>query len=182
MIHQALQALRVFLGLSAVVGVFYPIAVTLIGQSLWSYKANGSIVVSQQQIVGSELLAQKTESPSLFWPRPSSTDYGTLPSGASNLGPTSSTLKALIEERKSRGLVAEMQFASASGLDPHISYEAAKSQLIRVAQVRNLNLSEQQELLEMVKGSIEKRDLGFLGEERINVLRLNMRLIERFGR
>jgi potassium-transporting ATPase KdpC subunit len=181
-IQLATQSIRIFLSLSLVVGVLYPMAVTLAGQALWGRQANGSLIQTDHQIVGSELLAQRTESTRLFWPRPSASDYGAVPSGATNWGPTAVALKTAVMERREKGLAAEMLFSSGSGLDPHISYDAAISQLPRIVHSRNLNDIEKQELVDIVEKSIEKRDLGFLGEERINVLRLNLKLIERFGR
>lgn len=176
------QSIRVFLGLSLIGGILYPLCVTLVGQTFFSEKANGSLVRVDNQVIASELLAQKVESSRLFWSRPSASDYGAVPSGASNQGPTSTVLKAAVQERKAQGLVGVLLFASGSGLDPHISNDAATSQFPRIVQSRNLNDNEKVELIEMVKKSVEKRDLGFLGEERINVLKLNLKLIERFGR
>jgi K+-transporting ATPase ATPase C chain len=182
MINIALQSIRIFLTLSFIVGFLYPISVTLVGQTLWPHEANGSIIKQKDVIIGSELLAQKTESPGLFWPRPSASDYGAVPSGASNLGPTSEALMATIVARKEKGLIAEMLFASGSGLDPHISPDAAISQLPRIVQARNMDDNQKQEIVRILNDSVEKRDLGFLGDERINVLRLNLKIIERFGR
>lgn len=178
----ALQSIRIFLTLSFVVGFLYPVSVTLIGQTIWPHQANGSIIKEKDVIIGSELLAQKTESQGLFWPRPSASDYGAVPSGASNLGPTSQSLKTTITLRKERGLVGDLLFASGSGLDPHISRDAAISQLPRIVQARNMNDNYKEELIKIINESVEKRDLGFLGNERINVLRLNLKIIEKFGR
>jgi K+-transporting ATPase ATPase C chain len=182
MIKIVVQSLRTFLALSLIVGLLYPLSVTLIGQTLWSHQANGSLVERNQKIVGSELLAQKSESMRLFWPRPSASDYGSIPSGASNQGPTSEALKASVQERRAKGFANEMLFASGSGLDPHITKDAAISQLPRIVQARNMNDNQKTALEEIIKSSIEKRDLGFLGEERINVLRLNLKLVDVFGR
>lgn len=182
MIALLIQSIRVFLTLSLIVGVFYPLSVTLVGQTFFSEKANGSLVRLDNQVIASELLAQKVESPRLFWPRPSASDYGAVPSGASSQGPTSDALKAAVVERKAQGLVGVMLFSSGSGLDPHISSGAAISQLPRIVQSRNLNDNEEGELLQIIKKSTQGRDFGFLGEERINVLTLNLKLIERFGR
>lgn len=177
-----IQSLRLFFALSLIVGVLYPISVTLVGQGLWKHQANGSLLQVNQQVVGSELLAQKTESPRLFWPRPSASDFGSVPSGASNQGPTSEALKTAVQERKAKGFTNEMLFTSGSGLDPHISEDAAIGQLDRIVQARNMDDNQKRKLEEMVRYSIEKRDLGFLGEERINVLKLNLKLVEVFGR
>lgn len=177
-----IQSVRVFVALTLVVGVGYPLLVTAVGQLVFPHQANGSLIKGDQGITGSELLAQKTESLRLFWPRPSGSKFGTVPSGASNQGPTSETLKVAINERRARGLTHEMQFASGSGLDPHISVDAALSQLPRIVESRKLSDNETAEIEKLLKGLLEKRDLGFLGEERVNVLKLNLKLIEKFGK
>lgn len=182
MIKLALQSVRIFLALSVGLGIVYPLLITLIGQSLFPNKANGSLIRNGDNVIASELLAQKVESPRLFWPRPSASGYGASPSGASNLGPTSEALKSALEERKLRGYSGEMLSASGSGLDPHISMNAAISQLPRIVESRKFSDTEKNELEDLIKSSLEKRDFGFLGEERINVLKLNLKLIERFGR
>lgn len=182
MIKLLSQSLRLFLALSLIVGILYPISVTLVGQVLWSHQANGSLLQDNQKIIGSELLAQKTDNPRLFWPRPSASDFGSVPSGASNLGRTSEVLKLRVQERSAKGFKQEMLFASGSGLDPHISEVAATGQLDRIVQARNLGDNQKRKLEDVVKNLVEKRDLVFLGEERINVLKLNMKLVEVFGR
>ena len=182
MITLSLQALRLFFALNIVVGLAYPLSVTFLGQMIWPFQANGSLITVENRAVGSHLLAQKVESPRLFWPRPSASDFGSVPSGASNLGPTSEVLKTAVQERRARTLTDEMLFASGSGLDPHVSVHAAINQVTRIVQARNMNDDEKQDLVKIINDAIEKRDLGFLGEERINVLALNLKLIERFGR
>lgn len=172
-----LTALRVFLLMTVVTGVFYTATVTVIAQTLFADQANGSLVANKNgAIIGSSLLAQKFESPNYFWPRPSAGDYGTVPSGASNQAPTSEAFKKAVQERKDRGLSHELLFASGSGLDPHISLDAALTQLPRVAQSRHLNEDGERKLKALIEQAVEKRDFGFLGEKRINVLMLNMKL------
>ena len=127
-------------------------------------------------LVGSELLGQKFESPRYFWPRPSAGDYATVASGASNKGPTSAELKKAIDERRAifgTDAPVDLLTASASGLDPHISPEAARSQVARVAAARNISI---QKLSELIDQTIESPQFGFLGEPRVNVLRLNRAL------
>jgi len=171
-----LQSLRIFLVLTLLTGIIYPLAMTGIAQLLFPKQANGSRIVENGNLIGSELLAQKFESPRYFWPRPSAGDYATVASGASNKGPTSADLRKAIDERRATfgpDAPVDLLTASGSGLDPHISPEAARSQLARVAAARNISI---QKLSELVDQTIEPAQLGFLGEPRINVLRLNRAL------
>ncbi|MBD1208313.1 MAG: potassium-transporting ATPase subunit KdpC [Ignavibacteria bacterium] len=183
-----LIALRLFLVMTLLTGVLYPLAVTGIAQGFFNAKANGSILKgAQNQALGSELLAQKFDSVIYFQSRPSACDYGTVASGASNKGPTSKALQDLVQERRAafrttNGLAAgqdvpgEMAFASGSGLDPHISPEAARLQVARVAKARAYNDVQTQALTQLVERAVESPQFGIFGQERINVLRLNMAL------
>ncbi len=181
MISIFFQSIRIFLVMTLITGLVYPLTVTGLGQLLFPEQANGSLVYKNEKVIGSILISQKTESARLFWPRPSASDYGALPSGASNQGPTSRTLKSAIIDRKSRGLTHEMIFVSASGLDPHVSIDAAIGQLPRIVESRKLSNTEIQKLQDMIQSLIEPRDFGFLGEPRINVLKLNLKVINEFG-
>lgn len=157
-----LQSLRVLLVLTVLTGFAYPLVVT------------GIALAFQQR--PAELLAQKTESPRYFWPRPSAGDYATVPSGASNKDPTSADLaKAIAERREKFGAdaPAELLTASGSGLDPHLSPAAAKYQAPRVAAARRLPVEKVNALIERLT---EGPQLGFLGEPRVNVLALNRAL------
>lgn len=124
-----------------------------------------------------ELIAQKFENEGYFWSRPSAIDYNPLPSGGSNLGPTSKELKAIVDRRRmnypNSDVPSELLFASGSGLDPHISPKCAYFQLQRVAKTRKIDPTR---LKEIVDASIEGRFLGFIGEPCINVLLLNKKL------
>ncbi len=178
------QSLRMTLVFTVLTGLAYPLLVMGIAQTFFRGQANGSLQVRDGRVVGSALLSQKFESRRYFWPRPSASDFGTLTSGASNLGPTSQTLQSNVLARivAFRGahylpgnavVPADMVFQSASGLDPHISPESASLQIHRVASARNIPES----MLEaLVTKSIEPSQFGFLGEPRINVLLLNMAL------
>jgi len=146
-------------------------------------------VARDGKLVGSALLAQQFTGPKYFWPRPSAATYGTGPSGlaagsGSNFGPTSAQLqtnvranaKALREAHKlpaDAPVPADLVFASASGLDPHISPEAARFQITRVAAARSLS---EEQVKALVEKSIEPPQWGFLGEARVNVLLLNLAL------
>ncbi|MBL7990222.1 MAG: potassium-transporting ATPase subunit KdpC [Candidatus Kapabacteria bacterium] len=183
-----LIALRLFLVMTLLTGVLYPLAVTGITQGFFNAKANGSILKgAQNQALGSELLAQKFDSVIYFQSRPSACDYGTVASGASNKGPTSKALQDLVQERRAafrttNGLAAgqavpgEMAFASGSGLDPHITPEAARLQVARVAKARAYNEVQTQALTQLVERAVESPQFGIFGQERINVLKLNVAL------
>jgi potassium-transporting ATPase KdpC subunit len=179
-----LQSLRLTVVFTVVTGVIYPLVVTGIAQAAFRDRANGSLVRRGGRAVGSALLAQNFQSPRYFWPRPSACDYSTVPSGASNLGPTSEKLQSIVNARAAAfraangtpaaALVpADLVFASGSGLDPHISPQAARAQAARVAETRHLDPAEIETL---VTQFVEPPQLGVLGEPRVNVLLLNLAL------
>lgn len=164
-------------------GLLYPLAVTAVAQAFFPFQANGSFIIQNKVVVGSELIGQPFDAPGYFWGRPSATDYNASASAGSNLGPTN---PALIEVVKARiaalqaadpankdPIPVDLVTASASGLDPDISVAAAIYQVPRVARARGV---EQAKILDLVKQNVEPRQLGFLGEPRINVLRLNLAL------
>ena len=115
-------------------GIIYPLLITLIAQGLFAGKASGSLITQNDKVIGSALIGQKFTSSKYFWPRPSAVDYNPLPSSGSNLGPTSADLKAKVQSQRDSLMAAnpgkdqipsDLLFASASGLDPDISPEAA---------------------------------------------------------
>lgn len=162
--------------LTILTGVLYPLAVTAIARVGFRYTSTGSLVKNGDELVGSALLAQKTESPRYFWPRPSTADYATVASGASNKGPTSADLAKSISERREKfGKDApdELLTASGSGLDPQLSPEAARYQAPRVATERKIPVEKVYNLIDQLT---EGPQLGFLGEPRVNVLSLNLAL------
>jgi potassium-transporting ATPase KdpC subunit len=179
---QFLNSLKIFFFFTLFFGFAYPISVTLIAQLFYPKQANGSLIIKNNTLIGSELIAQKTISNHYFWPRPSASDYGAIPSGASNLSLTSKKLREAVQQRESQGGRHELLFASASGLDPHISSYAAASQLPRIFFARKLDEVQQKQVLELIKTFTEKRQFGFLGAERINVLKLNLALDSLFKR
>lgn len=177
-------SLRMTLFLALLLGLAYPFLVTGVGQVLFSDKASGQLVEKDGKVIGSLLIAQKFERPEYFWPRPSAVDYNPQPSGGSNLGPTSAVLKETIAARKATWeaknvtsanteIPKELLFASGSGLDPHISPEAALAQTLRVAQARGLS---EEQVINLVNAHTKGRDGGFLGEATVNVLALNLAL------
>jgi K+-transporting ATPase ATPase C chain len=172
----ALQSLRIFVVLTLLTGIIYPLAITGVAQLFFPKQANGSRITEQGKLVGSDLIAQKFESPKYFWPRPSAGDYATVASGASNKGPTAADLRKSIGERRIKfgpDAPVDLLTASGSGLDPHISPEAARSQTPRIAAARNMSI---QKLSALIDQTIEPPQVGFLGEPRVNVLRLNRAL------
>ncbi len=179
----SVRALIVF---TVLTGVAYPLVVTGIAQLLTPHAANGSIVEVDGKAVGSELLAQGFKKPEYFWSRPSAVDYGTLPGGATNLGPTSQKLKDRVAASlKDLSLIHEVPdkpydliLTSASGLDPHITPDSARFQLSRVAGARKIETTQ---LAALIEASTEPSFLGVIGRPRINVLNLNLAL-DRLGR
>ena len=182
-------ALRLFVWFTLLTGVAYPIAVTAIGHGLFSHKAMGSILSIGGKPVGSELLAQKFADAKYFQSRPSAGDtpFTTVPSAASNAGPTSDGFKKAVDERAAdlqqkfspapgAGLPSDLLTTSGSGLDPHISPEAARLQIPAVATARNFDATQTRQLAQLVESMIELPQFGFLGDPRVNVLQLNVAL------
>ncbi len=179
-----LSGLKIILAFTLLTGLVYPLMITGIAQVVFPRQSNGSIVSIGQKVRGSELLGQEFKSDRYFWLRPSACSYATLPSGASNWGPTSDTLRKAIEKRRESFIIAnrlplntvvpnEMVTASGSGLDPHISPESATLQVERIASARHFSLSQLQQLRRLVASHTEQPQFGCLGEKRINVLALN---------
>jgi K+-transporting ATPase ATPase C chain len=179
-----MHAVRMYAVLTVVCGVLYTLTVTAIAQFVFPYRANGSLVTAEGKIVGSELVGQAFTRTEYFRSRPSSVLYNPFPSGASNLGPISLQLKDSVEVRRNElrsafGIAPDsivppdMLFSSASGLDPHISPEAARLQINAIAAARHMTSAQKEALTALVERSIEQPQLGFLGMPRVNVLRLN---------
>ena len=178
--------LALFLVLSLVTGVAYPLLVTGAAQVLFPFQAKGSVLLRERQPVGSALIGQSFTDSRYFWGRPSATAptvYNGAASGGSNLGPSNPALTEAVRARvaalraadpgNTAPVPVDLVTASASGLDPHISIAGANYQVARVAQVRKLSPATVQELL---KQSIERPALPFLGEPVVNVLKLNLAL------
>ena len=193
MLKSIVSGLRLFIVLTVIVGVLYPLFVTVATQVLYPVQANGSLVEKDGIVVGSTLIGQAIDDARYFSSRPSAVNYmlgsstSTLgSSGASNLSPVSVKLADIakanaIAFREANGLAVdaivplEMMFASASGLDPHISPEAARLQIDRVATTRGL---DRQVVADLVEKFVESPTFGVLGQARVNVLSLNLALDE----
>jgi K+-transporting ATPase ATPase C chain len=178
------QSILLTIVFTVLTGVLYPLVITGIAQVAFRDQANGSLLVRNGAVVGSELLAQQFTGDKYFWPRPSAGSYATVPSGASNLGPTSQTLQSNVTANAAAfrtgnklaadaPVPADMVFTSASGLDPHISPEAAQLQVARVAAARGMGADQVKALVEKF---VESPQWGIFGEARVNVLRLNLAL------
>ena len=159
---------------------------TGLAQTLLPFQANGSILLSNAQPVGSALIGQAFDEPQYFWGRPSATGpfpYNAAASSGSNLGPTNPALTAAVAARiaalraadptNTAPIPADLVTASASGLDPHISVAAARYQVARVAQTRGLSPAQ---VLTLAEAHTEGRQFGLFGEPRVNVLALNLAL------
>jgi K+-transporting ATPase ATPase C chain len=190
---QIRPAIVMVLVLTLLTGIVYPLVITGISQVAFPHQANGSLLYnSQGEVIGSELIAQPFTSPVYFHPRPSaagSDGYDATSSSASNLGPTNQKLIDAVKDRAddyrtTNGLAAgaavpaDAVTTSGSGLDPHISPANAALQAPRVARARNARVEDVQAL---VNQHMEGRTLFILGEPRVNVLKLNLALDERFG-
>ena len=184
---QTIIALKFLVAMSLLLGIIYPLVMTGIAQVTFPGKANGSLIMKDGKLIGSELIGQKFDSSIYFWSRPSAIGYNPIPSGGTNYGPTSDTLKRqVIARRKSFGdmnsiadiltIPKEMIFASGSGLDPHISPEAALLQIDRIAKARHFTDFQKEKLMKKVNELTEMPQYLFLGEKRINVLNLNLEL------
>jgi K+-transporting ATPase ATPase C chain len=180
-----LISLKIFLFFTVLTGIIYPLLVTGIVQVVFPAKANGSLIIKDNKTIGSELIGQKFDLPIYFSSRPSAISYNPLPSGGTNYGITNTKLKDLVNKRRRLFIAfnqldsltvipSEMFFASASGLDPHISPKAAILQVNRISKARNLNPSQKQKLVQSIKDLTEAPQFLCLGEERINVLLLNL--------
>lgn len=178
-----LPALKFTIFMTLLLGLVYPLMMTGITQVLFSENANGQLIKRGDVVVGSKLIAQNFEKVEYFWSRPSAVGFNPLPSGGSNLGQAAAGLKQAVDERRTKLKAAhpeqtgeppqDLLFASGSGLDPHISPEAAHYQLQRVAKARNMDPVMVQKAIDEVT---EARQFGILGEKTVNVLALNLAL------
>jgi K+-transporting ATPase ATPase C chain len=191
MLNELKPALLMLALLTVLTGGVYPLLVTGIAQGLFPHQANGSLIEQNGKVVGSELIGQPFSDPKYFWGRPSATGpvpYNAGASSGSNLGPLDPALEVAVKARiaalkasdpaNTAPIPVDLVTASGSGLDPHISPAAAHWQAPRIARI--LGLSEA-EVSKLIDAHTEGRQLGLLGEPRVNVLALNMAL-DRLGR
>lgn len=202
LIHELIRAIRTTLVLWVVVAVIYPVLILTMGQVVFPYQANGSLLKNDQgKVVGSTLIGQPFTSDRYFNSRPSTTNYSSVNpqndtanllktgvSGASNLAPSNPALLERIRGQtgangasgdvarlKQVGILptADLIYTSGSSLDPHITPEAAAAQITRIAKARNL---QPEQLEDLIRRAIEGRSLGIFGEPGVNVLKLNLAL------
>lgn len=180
------NAVSMLLVMTVITGIAYPLLATGVAQVLFPHQANGSLIEKDGKPIGSELIGQNFDDPKYFWGRPSATTpqpYNGTASNGSNQGPSNPALRDAVQQRidalrnadpgNTAPVPADLVMASGSGLDPEISPAAAQYQVARVARVRHLDVAQVQELVgKFTRG----RQLGFLGEPRVNVLALNLAL------
>jgi K+-transporting ATPase ATPase C chain len=179
-------AVLLFVVFSVLTGLVYPLFITGVVQVAMPERASGSLIVVDGKVVGSELIGQMFTDPGYFHGRPSAVGYSANSSGASNLGPSSTKLMEQVSQRIAEvrsennlppdtSVPADLVLASGSGLDPHISPDAALIQVKRVAKARGL---PEEDVTALVQSRIEPAQFGVLVQNRVNVLKLNMALDE----
>ena len=183
MISQLRPAFFILLIFTVITGIIYPLAVTGIAQAVFPHQANGSLIVVNGKTYGSELIGQQFSDPKYFWGRPSAAGYNAAASSGSNYGPMNPDLLKAVQARvdalkaadptNTLPIPVDLVTSSASGLDPNISVAAALYQVYRVAQARGLS---DDAVKSLVAKYTEGRQFGILGEERVNVLLLNLAL------
>ena len=184
-------SIKIFLFFTVLTGIIYPLLITGIAQITFPAKANGSVIMKNNKLIGIELIGQRFDSAIYFNSRPSAVSYNPLPSGGSNFGLTNAKLKHSVDSLKRQFITfnqldslseipSEMVFASASGLDPHISPESANLQIHRISKARNLTPQQQSALEKFIISSKIYPQYGLFGESCVNVLILNLELDQNY--
>lgn len=187
--NDSVSLVKLFLVLTVITGICYPLFITAYAHVCYPAKAKGDAITVNGKVIGAKMIGQKFTDAKYFQSRPSAIDYNPLPTGASNLSITSDSLKNLYQQRKnefvkfnrlsgSAVVPSEMLFASGSGVDPHISKESAILQVDRIAAVRKFGMNKKNELYRIIDRQSFQRVFGIVGEELINVLELNVQLDE----
>ena len=176
-------AIRLLLAFSLLTGVCYPLLVTCFARIFFPDKSDGSLIVRNGVVIGSELIAQKVTSPKYFAPRPSAGDFQTIPSGSSNFSITSEALRSAVSERRSKlgqNVPIDLLTTSGSGLDPDISPAGANFQVERILAARGLAAENKNKIVELIRQNTEDPQWGFLGSSRVNVVKVNLSLDKQF--
>lgn len=179
-----IKPLRAILVMTILCGLIYPLAMTGLCQAFFPYQANGSIIEHDGKVIGSAIIGQEFKDDKYFSGRPSANEYNAADSAGTNYGAINKELKKQVEERAAAvrakyGLLptekvpSDMVTNDAAGFDPHLSPESIRMQVDRVAQARNMDKSV---VLKLVEQNIEYPSFGFIGEARVNVLKLNLAL------
>jgi potassium-transporting ATPase KdpC subunit len=182
-----ITSIKLLLLMTLLTGIIYPVFIYVIAKIAFPYKAGGELIESNGKIIGSELFGQKFISKKYFQTRPSVVDYQPMPSSGSNLAPTNQSLKLKTDSIRlayilfnelpeNTNIPPDAIFSSASGIDPHISFDNAALQINRIAKERNYDEKKKNQLIELVKNHTEKPQFGLFGNERINVLILNLEI------
>ncbi len=179
-----IQSVLMLVVFTALTGFFYPLFITLVAQTAFNRQANGSLVMVNGKIIGSELIGQPVTNDAYFTGRPSECDYDATNSGAYNYGPASSNLIVMVNARISdamnkyglapgTAIPSDMVTASASGLDPDISIENAAIQAKKISALRHIPIEK---IMMIISNTMDSRVMDFWGIDKVNVLKLNLAL------
>lgn len=182
--NTVITAFKVFIFFALLLGLVYPLIITGIAQLTMNKQANGSLIIQDGKVMGSEKIGQRFEGEQYFHSRPSAVDYDSTLSGGSNYGPTNTKLQSVVKQRIAKvraengiatnvNIPSDMVTASGSGLDPNISIENARLQSVRVAKKRKL---EQNMVDEIISQNIDSDFIGIWGRDSVNVVKVNMAL------
>ncbi len=185
--NQISISIKYLLAITLITGLIYPLFISLISVILFPHKASGSLIEEDGIVIGSKLIGQKFETDKYFWSRPSAIDYNPAPSSGTNLAPTSERLKQIFLKRKKdfaeknflknpELIPNEMLFASASGVDPHISPASAMLQVERIAKARNFDRAKKEKIIGLINSLTESPQFGVWGNSVVNILLLNLAL------